>query len=44
LEQIKKLKPKELAPGITGYYAHGNSLTFILKQLGKMILNNLSSA
>jgi quercetin dioxygenase-like cupin family protein len=25
---IKNIKPKELVPGITGYYAHGDSLTF----------------
>jgi quercetin dioxygenase-like cupin family protein len=28
MEQIKSIKPKELVPGITGYYAHGNELTF----------------
>ena len=25
---IKNIKPKELVPGITGYYAHGDSMTF----------------
>lgn len=25
---IKDIKPKELVPGITGYYAHGNNMTF----------------
>ena len=25
---IKNIKPKELVAGITGYYAHGNSMTF----------------
>ncbi len=25
---IKKIVPKELVPGITGYYAHGGSMTF----------------
>lgn len=25
---IKNIKPKELVPGITGYYAHGDNLTF----------------
>ena len=25
---IRNIKPKELVPGITGYYAHGNSMTF----------------
>ena len=28
MEQIKNIKPKELVPGITGYYAHGDSMTF----------------
>jgi quercetin dioxygenase-like cupin family protein len=28
MQQIKKIKPKELVPGITGYYAHGDSMTF----------------
>jgi len=28
MQQIKNIKPKELVPGITGYYAHGNSMTF----------------
>ena len=23
MDLIKNIKPKELAPGITGYYAHG---------------------
>ena len=25
---IKNILPKELVPGITGYYAHGSSMTF----------------
>lgn len=25
---IKEIKPKGLAPGITGYYAHGDKMTF----------------
>jgi len=25
---IKNIKPRELVPGITGYYAHGDSMTF----------------
>ena len=25
---IKDIKPKELAPGITGHYAHGTNMTF----------------
>lgn len=28
MENIKNIKPKEVVPGITGYYTHGNSLTF----------------
>ncbi|MBI5856856.1 MAG: cupin domain-containing protein [Sphingobacteriales bacterium] len=27
MEIIKNIKPKELVPGITGYYAHGESMT-----------------
>ena len=28
MDLIKNIKPKELAPGITGYYAHGEKETF----------------
>lgn len=28
MEKIKSIKPKEFVPGITGYYAHGDSMTF----------------
>jgi quercetin dioxygenase-like cupin family protein len=28
MDLIKNIKPKELVPGITGYYTHGNSMTF----------------
>lgn len=28
MQSIKRLNPKELVPGITGYYAHGKNLTF----------------
>ena len=28
MDQIKNLKPKEVVPGITGYYAHGEKHTF----------------
>jgi quercetin dioxygenase-like cupin family protein len=28
MQQIKDIKPKELVSGITGYYTHGDSLTF----------------
>ena len=28
MQPIKDIKPKELVPGITGYYTHGSQLTF----------------
>ena len=28
MQLIKNIKPKELVPGITGYYAHGDRMTF----------------
>ena len=28
MQAIKNIKPKELVPGITGYYTHGDSMTF----------------
>jgi quercetin dioxygenase-like cupin family protein len=28
MNNIKNILPKELVPGITGYYAHGDSMTF----------------
>ena len=28
MQDIKSIKPKELAPGIKGYYAHGENITF----------------
>jgi quercetin dioxygenase-like cupin family protein len=28
MDNIKNIKPKEVVPGITGHYVHGNSLTF----------------
>jgi len=28
MQPIKNIKPKELVPGITGYYAHGSSMSF----------------
>jgi len=27
MQQIKNVHPKQLAPGLTGYYAHGEQLT-----------------
>ena len=35
MDQIKDIKPKDLAPGITGHYAHGDKLTFGLVELKK---------
>jgi quercetin dioxygenase-like cupin family protein len=35
MELIKNLKPKELAPGITGYYAHGEKSSFGYIELKK---------
>jgi len=35
MQQIKNINPKELAPGITGYYAHGDKLTFGYIELKK---------
>ncbi len=28
MQLIKNILPKEVVPGITGYYAHGNAMTF----------------
>ncbi len=28
MQLIKNIKSKEVVPGITGYYAHGNNMTF----------------
>ena len=33
MDILKNIKPKELVPGITGYYAHGESMTFGLVEL-----------
>ncbi len=35
MNQIKNIPPKELAPGIKGYYAHGSSLSFGYVELRK---------
>ena len=35
MEQIKDIHPKDLAPGIIGYYAHGTNMTFGLVELKK---------
>ena len=35
MDLIKNIKPKELAPGITGYYAHGDKSTFGYVELKK---------
>jgi quercetin dioxygenase-like cupin family protein len=33
LNQLKSVTPKQLAPGLTGYYAHGSSITFGLIEI-----------
>ena len=33
MQPIKKIKPKELVTGITGYYVHGDSMSFGLVEL-----------
>ena len=33
MQRIKDIKPKELVPGVTGYYAHGEKHTFGLVEL-----------
>ena len=35
MQTIKDINPKELAPGITGYYAHGDRMTFGYVELEK---------
>jgi len=35
MDLIKNIKPKELVPGITGYYAHGDKATFGYLELKK---------
>jgi len=35
MDSIKNIKPKELAPGITGYYAHGEKSSFGYIELKK---------
>jgi len=35
MDLIKNIKPKDLAPGITGHYAHGDKVTFGLVELRK---------
>ena len=35
MQSIKNIKPKELASGITGYYAHGDKSTFGYVELKK---------
>ncbi len=33
MQEIKNINPKELATGLTGYYAHGTSMTFGLIEI-----------
>ena len=35
MQKIKDIKPKDLAPGITGHYAHGEKTTFGFVELKK---------
>lgn len=35
MQQIKDCKPKDLAPGLTGYYAHGTNMTLGLVEIKK---------
>ena len=35
MDLIKNIKPNELVPGITGYYAHGDKATFGYLELKK---------
>lgn len=35
MKQIKNIPPKEIVPGITGYYAHGDKHTFGLVEIKK---------
>jgi len=35
MDQIRNVKPKQLAPGISGYYAHGEKHTMGLVELKK---------
>lgn len=33
MQHLKDLQPKELAPGLTGYYAHGSNMTLGLVEI-----------
>jgi quercetin dioxygenase-like cupin family protein len=33
MQQLKNITPKQLAPGLTGYYAHGKSMTLGLVEI-----------
>lgn len=33
MQQLKNTPPKQLAPGLTGYYAHGTNMTFGLIEI-----------
>ena len=35
MQQLKNNTPKELAPGLTGYYAHGTNMTLGLVEIKK---------
>lgn len=33
MQHLKDIQPKELAPGLTGYYTHGTKMTFGLVEI-----------
>jgi quercetin dioxygenase-like cupin family protein len=33
MQQLKNISPKQLAPGLTGYYAHGKNMTLGLVEI-----------
>lgn len=33
MQKLKDIPPKDLAPGLTGYYAHGTNMTFGLVEI-----------
>lgn len=37
MQQLKDCKPKDLAPGLTGYYAHGTNMTLGLVEIKKAV-------
>lgn len=37
MQQLKDCQPKDLAPGLTGYYAHGERMTLGLVEIKKAV-------